>query len=69
MVNLIDKDDFTGLFAVVGMDQAWNSTTLDAYITFYQERLLKQFLGEHLYNLLDVNYSPSTDDKWKKLNA
>ncbi len=68
MVNLIDKDNFTGLIALVGMSKDWNSDDLDTYITTYQESLLKQFLGEDLYNALDDNYNPSTTtDKWYKL--
>lgn len=67
MDNLIDKTDFTGLIALVGMGNDWNSDDLDEFITHYQEKLLKQFLGEDLYNALDDNYNALTDDKWYKL--
>lgn len=67
MDNLIDKSNFTGLTALVGMAQDWNESDLDAYITLYQEELLKRFLGESLYNDLDDNYVASNGDKWDKL--
>lgn len=67
MNNLIDKDSFSGLTALVGMGQTWNNSDLDSYITMYQEVLLKRFLGESLYNLLDANYTESSGDKWDKL--
>lgn len=67
MNNLIDKSNFTGLIAIVGTNQDWVNSDLDAYITLYQEELLKRFLGEHLYNLLDDNYVADSGDKWDLL--
>ncbi len=67
MDNLITKSNFTGLIALVGTDQTWINSDLDAYITQYQEILLKKFLGEHLYNLLDTNYVADNGDKWDLL--
>jgi hypothetical protein len=67
MDNLITKSNFTGLTALVGLDQTWNETNLDLYITAYQEIVLKRVLGESLYNDLDDNYTESSGDKWDKL--
>lgn len=67
MDNIINKTNFTGLIALAGMDQSWNSSSLDSFITLYQESILKKALGEHLYNLLIDNYSATTQDKWYKL--
>lgn len=67
MDNLITKTDFKGLIALAGMSQGYNSSSLDEYITLYQEKILKLLLGESLYNLLDDNYTQGNSDKWDKL--
>lgn len=67
MDNLINNTDFKGLTALAGMGSDFNVEDLNQYITDNQERILKQALGESLYNMLDEGYNPANDDKWKKL--
>lgn len=67
MINLITNTDFKGLTSLAGMGSDFNVTSLNTYIAINQEKILKQALGESLYNLLDTGYVPATNDKWKKL--